>query len=345
MTPKRTFASDNFSSVDLLVMSYLSEINGNGHTQSYEGDAVTREAESLFVETFGEGTEVIFVPTGTGANILSLKLLLQQPYEAVVTSQVSHVFEEETGALAANTGAHIFTLPHRNGKIDLDTLRQDVLMRQELGFHSALPKVVSIANSTEFGTYYTPDEVKAIADFCHGQGMYLHMDGCRLPNVAAALGVSLKEITRDAGVNVLSFGGAKNGLMSAESVVIFNAPDSDHLRMQKQSMQLVSKLRYVSGQFVPYLRDEHWRENALHANALAKQLGEKLESMDGVRLTQPVATNQVFCILPEAAKAAARKAGHMFYDWTSPGEVRFVTSWDNTTEDVEELFRLLEGDS
>lgn len=338
--PPRTFASDNFSAVDPHVMAYLSEINAQGHAQSYEGDSVTLEAERLFVENFGEGTQVLFVPSGTGANILSLKLLLERPYESVLTSHASHVFEEETGALASNTGAHIITVPHTNGKITAESIDQDVRMRHEMGFHSPLPKVVSIANSTEFGTLYTDDEVKAIAKVCHDNNMYLHMDGCRLANVVAPLDGGLKEHTRDLGVDVLSFGGAKNGLMSAEAVVIFNAPDSDLLRMQKQAMQLVSKLRYVSGQFVPYLRDDVWRDNGLHANQLAQDLAKGLQSAlgDRVTMTQPVSTNQVFCILPGDVTSKLRELGYEFYDWpTNPGEVRFVTSWDNTESDVQAL--------
>jgi len=338
--PPRTFASDNFSAVDPSIMSYLAEINAQGHMQSYEGDPVTLEAERLFVENFGEGTQVLFVPSGTGANILGLKLLLERPYEAVLTSHVSHVFEEETGALAANAGAHIITLPHSNGKVSAAAIGQDIQMRHEMGFHSPLPKVVSIANSTEFGTLYTDDEVKAIADVCHAKNMYLHMDGCRLANVVAPLEGGLKEHTRDLGVDVLSFGGAKNGLMSAEAVAIFNAPDSDLLRMQKQAMQLVSKLRYVSGQFVPYLRDDIWRNNALHANNLAQALATGLQSVLGDRMTmtQPVVTNQVFCILPKDVTAKLRGVGYEFYDWpTNPGEVRFVTSWDNTESDIQNL--------
>lgn len=341
--PTRTFASDNYAPVDPRIMDYLAAVNGRGHMKSYSGDPVTQEAERLFVENFGGETEVIFVPSGTAANILSLKMLLERPYEALLTSHASHVFDMETGALAANTGAHIYTIPHANGKISAEAVHAEVAMRIEEGFHSPLPKVVSIANSTEFGTYYTDDEVKAIADVCHANGMYLHMDGCRLPNVVAALGGGLKEHTRDLGVDVLSFGGAKNGLMSAEAVVIFKAPASDRMRMQKQAMQLVSKLRYVSGQFVPYLKDDIWRTNAGHANKLAKSLADGLQEILGsrMRLTQPLATNQVFCVLPAEVTAKLRGAGHQFYDWpTNPGEVRFVTSWDNTKDDVAELLEL-----
>lgn len=341
--PLRTFASDNFSGVDPEVMSFLNEINV-GHMQSYEGDEITKRAEKLFVDEFGDGTRVLFVPSGTGANILSLKLLLEKPYEAVVVSEVSHVFEEETGALSANTGAHVFTVSHENGKISFEALKNDIELRKSLGFHSALPKVVSIASTTEYGTYYTTREVRQIAEYCHANGLYLHMDGCRLPNAVAAIGCSLREYTRDAGVDVLSFGGAKNGLMSAEAVVIFNAPESDILRMQKQSMQLVSKMRYVSGQFVPYLENKLWLKNAHHSNELAqileKGLREKLG--DVVQFTQPTETNQVFCIIPESVKQALRNSGHQFYNWNSPGEVRFVTAWDNDEEDVIALLTIVE---
>lgn len=338
-----TFGSDNFSTVDPRVMEYLTEIN-QGHVQSYEGDPITRQAEAAFEREFGAGTQVIFVPSGTGANVLGIKLLTTRPYEAVMTSELSHLFAEETGAVAANLGVHIFTLPQHDGKIDLKELQQEVELRRGEGFHSPLPKIVSIANSTEYGTCYSVDEVRALADYCHSQDLYLHMDGCRLPNAAAALGVTLREITRDAGVDVLSFGGAKNGLMSAEAVVVFNAPPSDLLRMQKQSMQLVSKLRYVSGQFVPYLADERWRKNAATANRLAQQVAEGLARTFGKDvITRPVETNQVFCQLPPKVLERIRAAGHTVYDWTTPGEVRLVTSWDMSDSDLEQFFSLIKG--
>ncbi len=336
----RTFASDNFSTVDPLIMAYLAEINQEGHAPSYQGDTVTRKAEAEFARVFGDGARVIFVPSGTGANILSLKLLFTRPYEAVLTSEGSHVFGEETGAVAANLGAHIYTLPHHDGKVSLDELRRSVEMWIGEDFHAPLPRVVSIANSTEYGTCYTPAEVRAIADYCHEHGLYLHMDGCRLPNAAAALSVDPCELTRDAGVDVLSFGGAKNGLMSAEAVVIFNAPESDLMRMQKQAMQLVSKLRFVSGQFVPYLAEERWRTNAATANRLARRLANGLRGVLGSVVSRPVETNQVFCRLPAPIVSRIRAAGHSIYDWPT-GETRFVTSWDNTDTDVDELLKLV----
>ena len=339
----KTFASDNFSSVDPGVLKYLAEINRTGHDESYDGDKTTTAARKLFREAFGPLDDVLFVPAGTAANILSAKLLVQRPYEAVVTSAESHVFGDETGALAMNTGAHMFTLPAHDGKVGLDELRADVQMRQALEFHSPLPKIVSIANPTELGTIYTPDEIKAIADFCHDNDMFLHVDGCRLPNAAAALGVGLAALTREVGVDVLSFGGAKNGLMCAEAVIVFNAPASDHLRMQKQAMQLVSKMRYISGQFVPYLRDDRWLVNAQHANEMARRLHDGLVRVlgDDFVLTHPLQTNQIFCRLPKQAVEKLRAAGHIFYDWNEPGEVRLVASWDTSESEVDQFIALL----
>jgi threonine aldolase len=342
--PLRTFASDNYSAVQPQVIEFIATINSKGHAPSYGEDAITRQAEQALLNEFDGEPEILFVPTGTGANILSLKLLLEKPYEAVITSQVSHIFEEETGALASATGAHIFTVNHTNGKIDFQALKDDIALRKNLGFHSSMPKVVSIASATEYGTYYTPDEIRQIASYCHKNGLYLHMDGCRIPNAVAALGCTLKEYTQDAGVDIFSFGGAKNGLMCAEAIVIFSAPRSDLRRMQKQSLQSVSKMRYIAGQFIPYMQNDLWLQNARNANHLATMLANGLRSAlkDQVTFTRPTVTNQVFCILPQSITEGLRAAGHQFYDWNSANEVRFVTSWDNTEEDVQDLLSIIE---
>jgi len=223
-----------------------------------------------------------------------------------------------------------------NGKILLEDLKQDVAMRRALGEHSANPKVLSVANPTETGTVYTVEELKSFAEFCHQNEMFFHIDGARLSNAAVVLRKSLKEITRDIGVDVLSFGGAKNGLMNAEAVVIFNAPKSSLLHMQKQVMQLNSKVRYMSGQFIPYLSQNLWLKNAQRANELAQKTADALKAQN-TEFTQPFETNQIFCKLPENARNMLREAGHQFYDWNSPDEIRLVTSWDSSEEDVEQL--------
>lgn len=322
-------------------MRYLAEIN-DGHQPSYGDDQITSEAQRLFTDVFGEGARAIFVPNGTGANVLGISLLLQ-PGDAVLTTNVSHVSEEESGALTALSGAQIFTLPHEDGKVRLPALATDLSRRWGRGFHSALPKVVSIANSTEYGTCYTNDEIRQIATFCHTSGMYLHLDGCRLPNAAAALGQGLRQSSRDLGVDVLSLGGAKNGLMSAESVVIFEAFDLDLRRLQKRALQLVSKTRFVSGQFVPYLRDDVWLQNATRANNLARGLASGVERVLGEgAVTRPVETNQVFCVIPDSAKRDLREAGHRFIDWGDT-ETRLVLGWDNEQSDVDGFLDVLEA--
>ena len=339
MRPIRTFASDNYSTVHPEVMNFLIKMNQSGHDAAYGDDEITEQAKDLFKKTFGENTEVLFVTTGTAANILSLRLFLEKPYEAVITSDISHVFEEETGALSAIAGTHIFTVPHERGKITVETIKKELEFRKSLSFHSALPKIVSVASTTEYGTYYTIEEVKDIANYCHTNDMYLHVDGCRLANAIAAIGCTLAEYTRDTGIDVLSFGGAKNGLMNAEAVVILNAPHSDFRRLQKQSLQLVSKMRYIAGQFIPYLTNDLWLKNAEATNQLAKYFTERLRLVmkEQVIFTQQTESNQIFCQLSKESIERLRSVGYTFYDWNSEGEVRFVTSWDNTEKDVDEL--------
>lgn len=341
MKPMRTFASDNYSTVHPDVMGFLLAINQSGHDAAYGDDAITTQAKDLLRTVLGRSAEILFVSTGTAANILSLRLLLERPYDALITSDVSHVFEEEAGALSAITGAHIFTVPHVQGKITAAVIEKEVEFRTSLEFHSALPKVVSIASTTEYGTYYTIGEIKEIAAYCHANDMYLHVDGCRLANAIAAIGCTLAEYVQD--VDILSFGGAKNGLMNAEAIAVFNSPSLDLRRIQKQSLQLVSKMRYVAGQFIPYLTDDLWLKNAHHANDLASYFSSQLktELRGEVIFTQETMSNQIFCQLPEASAARLRDRGYKFYDWNSKGEVRFVVSWDNTKKDIDDLLAVL----
>lgn len=338
-----TFGSDNFSTVHPGVMSFLNEINQQGHDHSYDGDEVTEAARAEFKKVFGNDISVLFVQTGTGANIIGLQLLLQRSYETVISSKVSHIYSDESGAPSAKLGVQMLALPHTGGKILLEDIAREVSHRKELEYHTVLPKVVTIANATEYGTIYTPEEIRSIAEYCHANDMYLHLDGSRLSNAAASLGKGLKELTVDLGVDVVSFGGAKNGLMCAEAVVIFNAPPASLLHVQKQNMSLVSKMRYISGQFVPYLRDDLWLDNASHANQLAQKLAAGLQTASPeILLTQPVEINQIFCTIPADIKQRVLAAGHTIYDWEEPGEIRFVVSWDNSEQDVDDILRLID---
>lgn len=333
---KTTFASDNYSAVHPAVMEKLQEINF-GHEVSYGDDQYTAQATEAFKQVFGDDAEVLFLANGTAANVLALKLLLMRPYEAVMLPKSSHLFRDETGAPSSVLGVQLFPIETADGKLTIEALDKDYAWRDPKNPHSALPRVVSIAQSTEYGTVYSGEELRAIAGWCHERDMYLHMDGCRLPNAAVNLGLGLREATRDLGVDVLSFGSAKNGLLNAEAVVIFNAPKSDLARMQKQVMQLTSKMRYISAQFIPYLEQDLWRLNAEHANKLAQKLAEGL-GRAALDLTQVVQTNQIFVVMPQDLKEGLYQAGHHFYDWDSSNdEVRLVTAWDNSQEDVQSL--------
>lgn len=327
-----TFASDNYSGVHPDIFKALQDAN-IGHQSSYGADDHTKRAQEVFKKVFGD-CQVIFTSTGTAANVLSLKLLLGQAYEAVITPETSHLLVAEVGAAQKTLGVQLIPTPTRAGKLTVADLDIALEWYPPDDIHNVLPKIVSIAQSTEYGTIYTAEEVKAIADWCHKHDMYLHMDGCRLPNAAVALDQGLKELTRDVGVDVLSFGGAKNGLMNAEAVVVFNAPKSSLPRHQKQLLQLTSKMRYLSAQFVPYLENELWKTNAAHANQLAQQLADGLAKLT-ILLTQPVETNQVFAKLDPKVVEKLHAAGHHFYKWNSEGnEYRFVTSWDNSKQDI-----------
>jgi len=334
---KATFASDNYSAVHPAVMQKLQAIN-SGHQISYGDDEVTKQATEIFHKVFGGDSSVVFLANGTASNILSLKLLLTKPYEAVILASGSHIFNDETGTAQSVLGVQLFPIGTPDGKLTVQLLDAEYARRQPHNPHSAVPRVVSIAQVTEYGTVYTAAEVQALADWCHRNGLYLHMDGNRLANAAVALGTGLREASRDLGVDVLSLGGAKNGLLNAEAVVIFNAPEASLPHMQKQVMQLTSKMRYISAQFIPYLEDEIWKANARHSNELARQLADGLQAVEAVKLTQEVQANHVFLGLPQALKAKLHEAGHHFYDWdVSKDEVRLVTSWDNSTGDVEKF--------
>lgn len=334
----RTFGSDNFSTVHPGIMQMLASINEQGHDLPYGEDSVTAKAAARFRETFGESARVVFTPSGTGANVLALSLLHGRRYDAVVSARSAHIFEDEAGAVAATLGMQMFPVAHQHGKIAPHDLRAELQRRTDLGFHSARASIVTIANATEYGAIYRPDEVRELAGICRDFDAYLHVDGTRLANAAAALGVELRELTVEAGVDIFTFGGAKNGLLNAESVVMLRAPETDLPRAQKHLMQLPSKMRYLAGQFIPYLAEGIWRDNAEHANALARVLADGLaQRLGSDALTHPVETNQVFCLLPRRTRTRLKAAGHELYEWDEPDEIRFVVSWDNTAEDVAAL--------
>ena len=326
----RGFASDNASGAHPLVMAAMSEANA-GHVHAYGADPWTERAHELMRREFGSQVETFFVFNGTGANSTALQALIRS-YEAVICPASAHINTDECGAPERFTGGKLLAVDTPDGKLTPALIEGSIT---GVGFeHTSQPAVVSITQSTEYGTVYRPDELRAIAETARAHGLRLHVDGARLSNAAAALGCSLREAC--AGADVLSFGATKNGAVLAESVVFFDPTLSDGFKyVRKQSAQLASKMRYVSAQYVALLEDGLWRRNAENANAMAALLADRVRTVPGVRITQAVDANEVFAILPREVIGPLADE-YDFYVWDERAdEVRWVTSWDTTTEDVE----------
>jgi threonine aldolase len=332
-----SFGSDNHSGVHPDVMQSIVEAN-RGHCPAYGADAWTSKARELFKRHFGEAAEPYFVFTGTAANTLAIRALCR-PYEAIVATHIAHINEDECGAPEYNTGNKQLSFPAEGGKLPPSVLEH--LSIQPHNPHRVLPRLVSITQATELGTTYTPKEIETICRIAHSRGLLVHMDGARLANAAAYLNQDLGSLTTDLGIDVLSFGGTKNGLLCAEAVVFLKpdlAPDFAFLR--KQSMQLASKMRFLAAQFLPYLESgDLWRKNAEQANASARHLQKRLSELPGVCCPYPVEANEVFVTLPESLASRLRNLS-MAYPWDQ-GLTRFVCSYDTTLGDVDRLFEEL----
>lgn len=335
----RGFASDNNSGVHPNILNAINDVN-RGHTIAYGDDPITQKAIERFRQILGDDIEVYFVFIGSAANVLGLKALTR-PHNAIICSETAHINVDECGAPERFTGCKLLTVPTPNGKLTIDGIKKHM---HGFGFqHHSQPKAISISQVSELGTVYTIEEVKAIADFAHAHGMYLHMDGARLANAAVALNKGFREFTGDAGVDVLSFGGTKNGMMYGEAIVFFSKELAhDFMYTRKQGLQLASKMRYISAQFLAYLQDGQWDSTAKHANTMAKLFAERVSKIDGVTITQPVQANAVFAIIPPELIPKLQKE-YFFYVWDEDrSEVRWMTSWDTTEEDIDrfcELFK------
>jgi len=335
---KRGFASDNNAGVSPSILEAIREVN-SGHVTGYGNDRYTREAVALFREEFGADCELFFVFNGTGANVVGLSSLIRS-YHSVICAETAHIQTDECGAPEKFCGCKLLPLPTGNGKI---TPRDVEKQLHGFGFeHHSQPGVISISQVTELGTLYRPEEIKALARVAHDHGMYLHMDGARISNAAVALGLPFRRFTRDCGVDVLSFGGTKNGMMMGEAVIFFDpslAAATKYLR--KQSMQLFSKMRFVSAQFIAYFREELWKKNASHANRMAGILEAEIRTIPGVTITQEVEANGVFAIIPPEIIPQLQEE-YFFYVWNEQNsEVRWMTSFDTTEEDIRGFTTLL----
>ncbi|GAA4044072.1 threonine aldolase family protein [Nonomuraea soli] len=328
----KAFASDNYAGVHPEILQAIVTANG-GHQVSYGDDVYTEALQDVFRRHFGPDAVAYPVFNGTAANVVSLRSMTAH-WEAVICAETAHINCDEGGAPEVVGGIKLHTVAAPDGK-----LTPELVDRQAWGFgdvHRAQPRVVSISNSTELGTVYTPGEIRALCDHAHSLGLAVHLDGSRLTNAAAALDVPIAALTTDAGVDVVSFGGTKIGLLYGEAVVVLNpsaAKGVDYIR--KSFMQLSSKMRFVSAQFEALLGGDLWQRNARHANAMARRLHEAVRDLPGLSVVRPVQANAVFAVLPAEVTERLQKR-FRFYTWNpATGEVRWMCSFDTTPDDID----------
>ena len=337
---KRGFASDNNAGVHPDVIKEIIEAN-EGHAVGYGSDAYTERVGDLFRKEFGKSSEMYFVFNGTAANVLGLSGLTRS-WNSIITASSSHIEQDECGAPEKLMGCKVLTVDTNNGKIEVPMLEKHMH-----GFdfeHHSQPKVISITQATEMGTVYTVSEIKEISEFAHKNNMLLHMDGARISNAAVALDLPFRAFTTDAGVDVLSFGGTKNCMMYGEAVIFLTPGLSDNFKyIRKQGMQLASKMRFVSSQYIAFFNNELWKKCASHSNSMALLLYEKVKDIKEIKVTQKVQSNGVFVILPHDVAENLRKE-YFFYPWDEKkSEYRWMTSWDTTEEDIENFVMSLKS--
>jgi threonine aldolase len=335
---KRGFASDNNAGIHPEILKEVEKAN-TGHVIGYGSDIYTDEAKELFKQHLGSDAEVFFVFTGTAANVLGITAL-SRSWNSVITTETAHLETDECGAPEKFIGCKVLTVETPDGKIT-----PELLVKHMHGFdfeHHSQPKLISITQSTEMGTVYSIQEIKKIADLAHSSNLFLHMDGARIANAAVTLDLPFKALTTDAGVDILSFGGTKNGMMFGEAVCFLRPGLSNDFKyIRKQGMQLASKMRFISAQYIAYFRNDLWKKCASHSNEMARLLSEEIGGIKGLKITQAVQSNGVFVIIPhDVAEKVAKQ--YFFYPWDeSKSEYRLMTSWDTTEQDIEEFVKLL----
>lgn len=330
--PIHGFASDNNASVHPDIMAAIAAAN-SGHQPAYGADAHTARLSEVIKEQFGQAAAAYPVLNGSGANVVGLQAMCDR-WSAVVCADSAHINQDEGGAPEKVAGLKLIAVHAEHGKLTPELL--DRYARHSGAEHHAEPRVISITQATELGTVYSPPEVAAIAELAHERGMLLHVDGARLANAAAALGVSLRALTTDVGVDVLSLGGTKNGLLLGEAIVVLNPDAVRGMRfLRKAGLQLASKMRYISAQLIALFEDDLWRRNAEHANAMARRLEAAIEHIPGVQVARPVQSNAVFAVLPRAVTERLQQR-YVFHLWDAyTGEVRWMCSFDTTAQDVD----------
>jgi threonine aldolase len=328
----KTFASDNYAGIHPEVLQAIVEAN-NDHAVAYGEDDETARLDDLIRQHFGDQASVYPVFNGTGANVVAMQATTRS-WQAVICANTSHANADEGGAPEKVAGLKLWLVESTDGKLTPQSIDTQA-WGQEFE-HRAQPALVTITQSTEYGTCYTPDEIKAIVDHCHAKELLVHLDGARIANAAATLDVPFRAFTTDVGVDIVSFGGTKNGAMGAEAVIVLN-PEIDvpikHIR--KSAMQLASKMRFISAQLNALLTNDLWRRNATHANTMAQRLAAAVGDIPGITITQPVQANAVFATLPRQTIDRVSKQ-FRFYVWDEPrNEVRWMCSWDTTPEEVD----------
>ena len=326
------FASDNYAGVLPEVMEAVQRANTD-HARSYGADEVTARTVKLFREVFGADVDVFFVFNGTGANVLSISSATRS-FNSVLCAETSHIYCDESSAPETFTGCRFFPLrSNEQGKLNSEIIRRRLIRKGDM--HYAQPQIISLTQTTEYATVYTVDELKAVGKLAREHELIYHIDGSRFFNAAASLGRSLKEMSTDIGLDILSLGGTKAGMMYGEAVVVFNKKLAEHLAFKhKQSMQLASKNRFIAAQFEALLTGEQWRKHASHANAMAELLYDAIKDIPGVQVTKPVQANGIFAIHPAAWNEHMWEQ-YPYYIWDEhTNEIRLMCSWDTTEEEV-----------
>lgn len=331
--PTRQFASDNYSGVCPAAWEEMERANA-GHAAAYGNDMWTEKASDQLRDIFEIDCEVFFTFNGTAANSLSLASLCQS-YHSVIAHQLAHIETDECGGPEFfSNGTKVLVVPGELGKVSPQQVQHTVQRRTDV--HYPKPKVVSLTQSTEVGTVYTIDELDAIREVARRCNLHVHMDGARFANSVASLGLAPKELTWKVGVDVLCFGGTKNGMAVGDCVIFFRKELAEEFEYRcKQAGQLASKMRYLSAPWVGLLSDEIWLKNAQHANEMAKTLAAKLEALEGVEIMFPVEANAVFANMPAKMEDGLRSLGWQFYNFIGAGGSRLMCSWDIGLEDVE----------
>ncbi len=326
-----SFGSDNHAPIHPLVIEEINKVNAD-FVIAYGEDSYTENAINEFKHRFGNNTDVYFVLNGTGANVTALSNFTRS-FNSVITCSTAHIQEDECGAPENSLGCKLITHKSPNGKLTVEMIEKSL---HNIGFqHHVQPAIISISQSTELGTVYLPEEIKKLSDFAHQNNMYVHLDGARISNAAAYLGLSFKQFTFDVGVDVVSFGGTKNGIMIGEAVIFANKELSTNFKyIRKQNMQLASKMRYISAQFIALFKDDLWLQNASHANKMAQLLKKQLEKFKFITITQSVDANAIFASIPKSLLDELIKE-FFFYTWDEENnEVRWMTSFATKEEDV-----------